>query len=166
MSSSDINDSRFVLSVDKNDLILYAKIDDDDDANRKKYVCIDCVKQETKRTKRLVYALKTKANLTIKLKIDDTDMSKIKLSVKHPLYEDDTYILRDESIYNKPVYNKPDYDKPDYDKPDYDKPDYDKPDYDNPTDSDKSNLNTRKDNEKSKKKMIKRFLYLTSTFSN
>jgi len=99
MSSSDIDmdDSRFVLSVDKNDLILYAKIDLD--SERIKYVCGDCIKQGTKRTKRLVYALKNKANLTIKLKIDDKDMNKIKLSVKHPLYDDDTYILYDDSFH-------------------------------------------------------------------
>lgn len=101
MSSSDIDmdDSRFVLSVNKNDLILYAKIDED--SERRKYVCSECVKQGTKRTKRLVYALKNKANLTIKLKIDDKDMNKIKLSVKHPLYDDDMYILHDDSIQDE-----------------------------------------------------------------
>lgn len=91
-----MDDSRFVLSVDKNDLILYTKVDPD--SEKKKYVCSDCIKQGTKRTKRLVYALKTKANLTIKLKIDDENEDLIKLAVKHPLYDDDTYILRDEAI--------------------------------------------------------------------
>lgn len=95
-SELDMTDSRFVLSVYKNDMILYMKMEGTD--NKKKYVCNDCIKKGTKRTKRLVYALKLKADFSIKLKIDDHDVDKIKLSVSHPLYDDDTYILWDEIL--------------------------------------------------------------------
>ena len=92
MSSTDCDDLRFVLSVDNNDLILYTKIDADN--HKKKYTCTDCIKKGTKRTKRLIFALKTQASLTIKINIDC--VNKIILSINHPLYDDDDiYILRD-----------------------------------------------------------------------
>ena len=112
-----MDDSRFVLSVDKNDLILYTKIHQTD-SDRTKYVCVDCIKQGSKRTKRLISALKTKAGLSIKIKIDNGDHTRIKLSVKHPLYDDDEYILRDpSSIQETPDMLTPDMLTPDISTP-------------------------------------------------
>jgi hypothetical protein len=98
--STDINidDSRFVLSVDNNDLIIYATLDPDNEDDKIKYICKNCINSSSKLTKRLVYALKLKGNLSIRMKYDEDNDNIIILSVIHPLYDDDIYILKDESV--------------------------------------------------------------------
>jgi hypothetical protein len=90
--SSDTDESKYVLSLDNNDLIVYTNISHNDE--KKKFICKACIKQGTKRTKRLAYALKSKGDLSIRIKQDNTNINKIKLFIKHPLFDDDIYVLK------------------------------------------------------------------------
>ena len=108
--SSDTDETKYVLSLDNNDLIVYITHNND----KKKFICKECINQGTKRTKRLAYALKSKGDLSIKIK-QDNNINKIKLFIKHPLFDDDIYILKDESDdssdsneSNKPIEKKND----------------------------------------------------------
>lgn len=108
-SSKEDNNSgsEYVLSIDDNDLVVYK----DDD----KYICKNCVDPKTKKTKRLLCAIKKRANMSIKIinvdNVSDTDKldnepeksnktHRLDLRVIHPLYDDDLYIM-----YNKDIVN-------------------------------------------------------------
>lgn len=90
----DIEESRvindYTLSVDKSDLIVF--YDD------KKYVCKNSIYSKTKKTKRLLYALKNKANLSLSVSIIPDKKHIIYLIIKHPLYDDDIYKMIDETF--------------------------------------------------------------------
>jgi hypothetical protein len=95
-----MNNDDYVLSVENNDLVVYKKHNN----QSIRYICKNCIDAKTKRTKRLCYAIKTKLDMSFKLTyisnpgIDMMDM--IEISVQHPLYDDDRYILTDESLIN------------------------------------------------------------------
>ena len=98
-NSNNSNDnSGYVLSIDDNDLVVY-KGDD-------KYVCKNCIDPKTKKTKRLLCAIKKRANLSIKIvDVKDNDnesdsIHRVDLSVVHPLYDPDLYIMYDKNIAN------------------------------------------------------------------
>jgi hypothetical protein len=89
-----MNNDEYVLSVDDNDLIIYKKIDASEN-NVIKYVCKNCINLDTKRTKRLCYAIKNKDNMSFKI---ISFGNSIELTIQHPLYDDDVYILKDSEI--------------------------------------------------------------------
>jgi hypothetical protein len=95
--------SKYVLSIDDNDLVIY-RADN-------KYVCKNCISPKTKKTKRLLCAIKKRANLSIKImdiNNNETDTNsdnetnnnpqRLELRVIHPLYDDDLYIMYDKDI--------------------------------------------------------------------
>lgn len=93
-SSSEVeNDSNYVLSIDKNDLIVYYK--DKRGRIQKTYVCKHCINSKTKKTKRLLYSIKGKAGLKIKIDEPNNSDDIVTVRVTHPLYDDDKYIMRD-----------------------------------------------------------------------
>lgn len=86
-----MNSDDYVLSVENNDLVVYKK----NDNQTIRYICKNCIDAKTKRTKRLCYAIKTKLNMSLKL--THTTTPGIEINIQHPLYDDDQYILIDES---------------------------------------------------------------------
>jgi len=78
----------YILSIDDNNLVVYK-----DD---QKYSCKNCIDPQTKKTKRLLCAIKKHANLSIK--ISSTDNNSVELRVVHPLYDDDLYMMYDDSV--------------------------------------------------------------------
>lgn len=80
----------YTLSINGDDLILIT--------GKVKYICKSCIDHtgsasepnlRSKKTRRLLYAIKQKANMTISFEIIDDDV--IELHVSHPLYDDDIY---------------------------------------------------------------------------
>jgi len=105
IEDEDNNNSNtgYVLSIDDNDLVVY-KGDD-------KYVCKKCISPKTKKTKRLLCAIKRRANLSIRITNINTDSDTdidtdnnnshhLELRVLHPLFDDDVYIMYDKDIAN------------------------------------------------------------------
>jgi hypothetical protein len=90
----DIEESKnikdYTLSVDKNDLIVFY--------GNKKYICKNSVYSKTKKTKRLLYALKGNANLSLSASIVPSKKHIIYLMIKHPLYDDEIYKMIDEAF--------------------------------------------------------------------
>ncbi|VBB19029.1 GIY-YIG nuclease [Yasminevirus sp. GU-2018] len=91
--SSDRDDSsEHVLSIDDNDLIVYKK---DQEGNiLTTYVCKGCIVSKSKKTKRLLYAIKGEKNLSVKI-VPNDDEQTLEIRVKHPLYDDDVYTMYD-----------------------------------------------------------------------
>lgn len=89
-SNKNFSGMDYVLSVDNNDLIVYIKFENDDDI---KYVCKNCMDPKSKRTKRLCNAIKSSANMSLKLISSVDNDKKLKLIVQNPLYDDDVYKL-------------------------------------------------------------------------
>src|SRR2546423_3690869 len=92
-------DSKYTLSVNDNDLIIYEVIENENEKEKKKYVCYNSIKPKTKKTKRLLYALTKKFDLSIEINHDD--LNKLILSIKHPLYDDDIYTMHDIETINQ-----------------------------------------------------------------
>lgn len=86
---TDNTEPEYILSIDDNNLIVY-KAD-------QKYVCKNCIDPKTKKTKRLLCAIKKHANLTINFS-SSADNNSVELRVVHPLYDDDLYMMYDDSV--------------------------------------------------------------------
>lgn len=81
----------YTMSIDGNDLIVYHNKE-----SNKKYVCQKCIEPKSKRTKRLLCALRKRAGMTfiINTKINKNNKY-LELLVQHPLYDDDIYYMYD-----------------------------------------------------------------------
>lgn len=68
------------------------------DKNNKMYVCKNCINKNSKKTKRLLYALTNKHNMSMTIdKTLNNTLNKIELFIHHPLYDDDIYVLYDKN---------------------------------------------------------------------
>jgi hypothetical protein len=99
-STGSYDESKYVLSVDDTDLIVYKNIDRVDNkkknATKIKYVCKRCIDLTSKRTKRLLHAIKKRSGLNIKFV--PTSDEELVMKVIHPLYDPDVYTLYEESV--------------------------------------------------------------------
>jgi hypothetical protein len=82
-----------VLSIDKKDLLINLK---HHDKTVQTFLCKECIDIKTKKTKRLLMAIKQENDLTLKIiKTDDPNVREIE--VRHPLFGADQYILHDKT---------------------------------------------------------------------
>lgn len=87
--SDDDYKSEYTLSIDDNNLIVYE--------NDKKYVCKSCIDPKSKKTKRLLYAIKQRHDLSVR--IDSIiDENRLEVRVQHALFDDDVYELYDKDV--------------------------------------------------------------------
>jgi predicted GIY-YIG superfamily endonuclease len=84
---------KYTLSVDNDKLIVC--YDDN------KYVCDNCIKPKTKKTKRLLYAIKGKGSLSLKISTNMSIKHIVYLIVMHPLYDDEIYIMSENGYKNE-----------------------------------------------------------------
>ena len=96
INPSDIEE---VLSIDKRDLLIYLKHQNE---IIKTYVCKECIDVKTKKTKRLLTAIKHENDLNIKI-VKTDDNSVLNILIQHPLYDDDKYVLHDSTTLLKIV---------------------------------------------------------------
>lgn len=83
----------YVLSIENNNLIVYKK---HNNILIGTFVCKQCIFPKTKKTKRLLYAIKKEHDMTIK--IIPCDETKLEIHIGHPLYDYDIYVLYDINI--------------------------------------------------------------------
>lgn len=84
-----------ILSIENKDLLIHQK---QNDVILNSFVCKNCIDLKTKKTRRLLFAIKGEKNLQLKIVHNDNDegnenIDVIKIHVKHPLFEDDVYEL-------------------------------------------------------------------------
>jgi predicted GIY-YIG superfamily endonuclease len=84
----------YTMSVEKDTLIIFYKTSVN--ADIKKYICKNCIDTKTKKTRRLISAIKNDKNMSLKLIINPLNSRVLNLVINHPLYDDEIYYMCEE----------------------------------------------------------------------
>lgn len=97
------NNNSYTIGLDNDNLIIKRKKRDNNDDII--YYCKHCIVPKTKKTKRLVYAIKNKHNLSFE--IEQISEDQLNFVIYHPLYDDEIYecITKEESNKLKNTQN-------------------------------------------------------------